>query len=169
MAKKRFFAEEGGGVGRSTLFPSVSVGSSPIKREPHAEDKGKRDMEQDLVTLVCRDLGYNKRQEREMRLLGLLHDGGWRSGTEERVKYVRSLSDRALNWMSSAIVLGQAQDILLRSEDTLIEKLGFKMHGHSIDGDGVLSDGIMHEIQDGGRPFGSDAFKEQWEKRSGIV
>jgi len=127
----------------------------------------------DFVTMVCRELRaegkleYDARREREMRLLKMLYDGGWRTGTDARIAWVRGLSEIQLNGISTSIVIGKANDQIEKTEDTLIEKLGYTMHGHTLDG-AESGPGTIHPVLDGERPFGHGVFNERfWRKSPG--
>lgn len=67
-------------------------------------------------------------------------------------------------------MMAEADAALAAHNETLRLRFGDPMPSHALDGSGVLSSGVMHQIQDGGKPFGTDAFdKEKWLKPMGVV
>ncbi|MBL7168594.1 hypothetical protein ISS40_07955 [Candidatus Bathyarchaeota archaeon] len=110
------------------------------------------------------------RIENELRIQIRMMQAGWRDNPS-RIAYVQGLSDSQLRMFNTGIFIGEAHDRIKKTQATLYEKLGYTMHGHTIDGGGVLSEGILHQVEDRGVPFASDAFNNQaWgRRRPGVV
>ena len=118
----------------------------------------------DIVDQIAADLGYPPRRVREMRLLMALYRYGSEMGTEERIAYVRNLSDPALDGLSLQITVGAAEAAIDRS---MVRLLGNLSPSHQIDGFDV-GPGPPPAIMDQGRPAFEDTFDaEFWSRPPG--
>ena len=118
----------------------------------------------DLLEQIGLEAGYDERRVREMKLLSLLFQYGWMDDTEERISFVKSLGDTALNRLSLQIITGGAE---LAIDRTMRRLYGNLSPSHQIDGADV-GPGRHHMVLDQGRPAFGDAFDaEFWSRPPG--